>query len=138
MKIETDQVRIVSGVRHSQTIGSPIAILIENKDWKNWTGTLPVQSTDAVPGRRNRSSDLVRGTRTSPAPSSTTSRRRATSWSGPVPGKRRLVLLSARSSKSFLRAFGVEILSHVVAVGRSNSSARPPGKRSGVSASGTR
>src|SRR5205085_9946786 len=51
MKIETDRVHIVSGVRHSQTIGSPIAILIENKDWKNWTGTLPVQSEDAEPGK---------------------------------------------------------------------------------------
>ena len=50
MKIETDQVRIVSGVRHSRTIGSPIAILIENKDWKNWTGILPVQESDAVAG----------------------------------------------------------------------------------------
>src|SRR5579859_4630656 len=51
MKIETDRVHIVSGVRHSQTIGSPIAILIENKDWKNWTGTLPVESKDAEPGK---------------------------------------------------------------------------------------
>ena len=47
MKIETDRAHIVSGVRHSQTIGSPIAILIENKDWKNWTGTLPVEAKDA-------------------------------------------------------------------------------------------
>ena len=37
MKIETDRAHIVSGVRHSKTIGSPIAIMIENKDWKNWT-----------------------------------------------------------------------------------------------------
>ena len=45
MKIETDQVRIISGVRHSQTIGSPIAILIENKDWKNWSDILPVEAS---------------------------------------------------------------------------------------------
>jgi chorismate synthase len=43
MKIETDRVEIVSGVRHSKTIGSPIAIIIENKDWKNWTEALPVE-----------------------------------------------------------------------------------------------
>src|SRR5436305_7506874 len=49
MKIETDKVHIVSGVRHSQTIGSPIALLIENKDWKNWTGILPVEAKDADP-----------------------------------------------------------------------------------------
>ncbi len=44
MKIETDRAHIVSGVRHSITIGSPIAILLENKDWKNWSGVLPVES----------------------------------------------------------------------------------------------
>src|ERR1700688_2269898 len=46
MKIETDCAHIVSGVRHSQTIGSPIAILIENKDWKNWTEALPVEDME--------------------------------------------------------------------------------------------
>src|SRR5216683_7226281 len=46
MKIETDRAHIVSGVRHSQTIGSPIAILLENKDWKNWTEALPVEDID--------------------------------------------------------------------------------------------
>jgi chorismate synthase len=43
MKIETDKAHIVSGVRHSKTIGSPIAIILENKDWKNWTESLPVE-----------------------------------------------------------------------------------------------
>jgi chorismate synthase len=46
MKIETDRAHIVSGVRHSKTIGSPIAILLENKDWKNWTEALPVEDSD--------------------------------------------------------------------------------------------
>jgi len=45
MKIETDRAHIVSGVRHSKTIGSPIAIIIENKDWKNWSDVLPVEGT---------------------------------------------------------------------------------------------
>jgi chorismate synthase len=42
MKIETDHAHILSGVRHGATIGSPIAIMLENKDWKNWTEALPV------------------------------------------------------------------------------------------------
>src|SRR5207247_1017728 len=46
MKIETDRAQLVSGVRHSRTIGSPIAILLENKDWKNWTEALPVEDAD--------------------------------------------------------------------------------------------
>jgi chorismate synthase len=36
MKIESDHVEIISGVRWGKTIGSPISILIENKDWPNW------------------------------------------------------------------------------------------------------
>jgi chorismate synthase len=51
MKIESDHIHIVAGVRHSQTIGSPIAFTIENRDWKNWTGILPVQAQDADPGK---------------------------------------------------------------------------------------
>jgi chorismate synthase len=52
MKIETDTVEIVAGVRHSQTIGSPIAIIIQNKDWKNWTEALPVEDTDGSDDKR--------------------------------------------------------------------------------------
>jgi chorismate synthase len=36
MKIESDHVTILAGVRWGKTIGSPIALYIENKDWKNW------------------------------------------------------------------------------------------------------
>ena len=43
MKIESDEVHILSGVRHGKTIGSPIAVLLRNRDWKNWTETLPVE-----------------------------------------------------------------------------------------------
>ncbi|MGD8328469.1 MAG: chorismate synthase [Acidobacteriota bacterium] len=44
MKIESDRVRIVGGARHGVTLGSPIAWLIENKDWPNWQ---KVMSPDA-------------------------------------------------------------------------------------------
>src|SRR5487761_1069437 len=37
MRIERDTAQILSGVRHGKTIGSPIAIRIENNDWKNWS-----------------------------------------------------------------------------------------------------
>jgi chorismate synthase len=117
MKIETDQVRIVSGVRHSQTIGSPIAILIENKDWKNWTGTLPVEAKDAVDGKEK---PLHR-----PRPGHA-------DLAGVLKynfseARHILERASARETaarvavgalaKTFLQQFGVEILSHVVGVG---------------------
>jgi len=36
-KIEDDAIEILSGIRHGKSLGSPISILIENKDWKSWT-----------------------------------------------------------------------------------------------------
>ena len=48
MKIETDKAQILSGVRHGYSIGSPICLEIENKDWANWTipmSSEPVEQT---------------------------------------------------------------------------------------------
>src|SRR6266850_2138595 len=46
MKIEQDTVEILSGVRHGKTLGSPIALLVQNKDWKNWTEVMSVEAVD--------------------------------------------------------------------------------------------
>src|SRR3990170_3429959 len=43
MKIESDSVEILSGVRFGRTIGSPIALLIRNKDWENWKEKMAVE-----------------------------------------------------------------------------------------------
>jgi chorismate synthase len=117
MKIETDCARIVAGVRHSQTIGSPVAILIENKDWKNWTGTLPVEEKDAEAGKEK----PVKRPRPGHA-----------DLAGAVKynfKEARYVLerASARETaarvavgalaKTFLKQFEIEVLSHVIAVG---------------------
>jgi len=45
MKIESDSAQFISGVRHGETIGSPIAILIENHDWKNWAQAMAVEAS---------------------------------------------------------------------------------------------
>ena len=37
MKIETDKAEVLSGIRFGKTIGSPIALVIRNRDWENWT-----------------------------------------------------------------------------------------------------
>jgi len=42
-KIEKDRAEAISGVRHGQTIGAPIALRIENRDWANWEKALPVE-----------------------------------------------------------------------------------------------
>ncbi|MCL2485166.1 MAG: chorismate synthase [Endomicrobia bacterium] len=46
MKIETDTAWIMSGMRHARTLGSPIALFIENKDWENWKGVMSPVSVD--------------------------------------------------------------------------------------------
>jgi chorismate synthase len=51
MKIEQDAAQILSGVRHGETLGSPIALLIENKDWTHWTEVMSVAPLDAPPER---------------------------------------------------------------------------------------
>ena len=40
MKIESDEIEILAGVRHGYTLGSPIAFMIRNRDWVNWIGTM--------------------------------------------------------------------------------------------------
>jgi len=44
-KIEKDHADIFAGVRHGKTIGAPIALRIENRDWANWEKILPVQAS---------------------------------------------------------------------------------------------
>jgi chorismate synthase len=49
MKIESDEVEILSGVRRSRTTGAPVAMLIANKDWENWKEALPVEEQESTP-----------------------------------------------------------------------------------------
>ncbi len=51
-KIETDEVEILSGVRHGKTLGSPIALLLFNKDWKNWEGIMQAEPFNGEVKRR--------------------------------------------------------------------------------------
>ena len=44
MKIESDHVQILSGIRFGETLGSPISMLIENKDWSNWEDIMSAES----------------------------------------------------------------------------------------------
>jgi chorismate synthase len=51
-KIEQDHAEVFAGVRHGKTIGAPIALRIENRDWANWEKILPVELTEDDPGAR--------------------------------------------------------------------------------------
>lgn len=49
MKIEKDEVEILSGVRKGVSIGSPIALMIRNQDWENWYGVMASDEIEIVP-----------------------------------------------------------------------------------------
>src|SRR5215831_11987246 len=44
MQIESDRAEALSGIRHGETTGSPIALMIPNKDWENWQRTMHVEA----------------------------------------------------------------------------------------------
>src|SRR5579859_635335 len=52
MKIESDRAEILSGVRAGQTLGSPIAMLIQNRDWKNWQDIMDPAPREGDPERK--------------------------------------------------------------------------------------
>jgi chorismate synthase len=51
-KIEKDRAEIFAGVRHGKTIGAPVALRIENRDWANWEKILPVEASEDDPGTK--------------------------------------------------------------------------------------
>ena len=114
MKIEADRARILSGVRFGKTLGSPIALMVENRDWENWKERMAVTPDGEAepvliprPGHADLSGMIKYGF-----------------------GDIRNVLerSSARETavrvavctvaRKLLETFGISIVSHVVAIGR--------------------
>ena len=117
MKIETDQAELVAGVRHSQTIGSPIAIIVQNKDWKNWTEILPVENytgseanTKPVTRPRPGHADLAGGIKYNYRDARYILERASAR-------ETTMRVAVGAIAKAFLAEFGIEVLSHVIAVG---------------------
>jgi chorismate synthase len=53
-KIEKDRAEIFAGVRHGKTIGAPVALRIENRDWANWEKILPVEDSPEFAGNEKK------------------------------------------------------------------------------------
>jgi chorismate synthase len=54
MKIESDEVEVLSGVRHGHALGSPVALLIRNRDYENWQDVMNVEARDFAEEKRAR------------------------------------------------------------------------------------
>jgi chorismate synthase len=116
MKIETDQAHILSGVRHGKTIGSPIAIQLINRDWKNWQEKLPVEAGDpakhrAVTSPRPGHADLA-GALKFNFPDARYVLERASARESAAR------VAAGAFAKLLLRSLGIEVASHVVRVGQ--------------------
>ena len=124
-RIEKDAADILAGVRHGKTIGAPIAVRIENRDWKNWEKTLPVGEVEDTDGADASDPKSAQRQLTAPRPGHA-------DLAGALKFNfhdARYVLerASARETaarvaagafaKLLLREFGGEVLSHTIAVG---------------------
>jgi chorismate synthase len=117
MKIEKDQVRFLSGVRHGKTLGSPIAMMIENRDWTNWE---EIMSAREVPGEGAAKRRVTR-----PRPGHTdlagslkynhTDARNILERSSARETAARVAC--GGLAKVLLRYFGIDVLSHTTAIG---------------------
>lgn len=117
MKIEHDEVQLLSGVRHGLSLGSPIGLLIQNKDWENWSDVMAVAPAE-IPAEKSR-----RVSRPRPG--------HADLAGGLKFGARDLRNILERASaretaarvacgaiaKQLLAVFGIEIRSHVIQLG---------------------
>ena len=114
MKIEKDRAQVTAGVRHGRTLGSPVAMWIENRDYQNWEERMnpwPVDAeVDEVHLPRPGHADLA-----------------GIQKFGHTDVRNVLERASARETaarvaagglaKAFLRALGVEVRSHVTRIG---------------------
>jgi chorismate synthase len=124
MQIEKDTARIVSGVRHGHTLGSPVALVVENNDWKHWTkimGPEPIgeaeeaemkrKITNPRPGHADLNGGLKYGHRDLRNVLERSSARETT-----------VRVAAGAVAKKLLSLLGIEVASHVVEIGGVRSS----------------
>jgi chorismate synthase len=115
MRIEQDLAHILSGVRHGKTIGSPVAMVLANRDWKNWNEILPVEEGDpskhkAVASPRPGHADLAGSLKYDFADARYVLERASARESAAR-------VAAGALAKLLLKALDIEVASHVIRVG---------------------
>ena len=117
MKIERDRAEVLSGVRHGLTLGSPVALLIENKDWVNWSDVMSAEPREVPEGKSRRVSrprpghaDLAGGQKFAARDLRDILERASARETAAR-------VACGALAKQLLAAFGVEVRSHVVQLG---------------------
>ncbi len=115
MEIENDCVEVLSGLRHGKTLGSPIALLIENRDYENWSQIMSVEpqkneetprETCPRPGHADFAGMLKYGTSDARDVLERSSARETASR-----------VAAGALAKKLLAGFGVKLFSHVLSIG---------------------
>ncbi|MGB9195544.1 MAG: chorismate synthase [Terriglobales bacterium] len=115
MKIETDRAHFLSGVHHGKTIGSPIAVLLQNRDWQNWKESLPVEAGDPEKHKRVASPRPGHADLAGALKYDFTEARYVLERASARESAARVAI--GALAKLLLRELGIEVLSHVIAVG---------------------
>lgn len=117
MKIEQDKVEILSGIRHGLTLGSPISLVIENKDWANWTEVMNAEPREVADAKSRRLSrprpghaDLAGGQKFAARDLRNILERASARETAAR-------VACGALAKQLIAAFGVEIRSHVIQLG---------------------
>ncbi|MGZ4139666.1 MAG: chorismate synthase [Actinomycetota bacterium] len=116
MKLEEDRLEILGGVRHGRTIGSPVALLIHNTEWPKWQEVMAVGEEDAA-------AEEPPLTRPRPGHADLAGMQKfGFDEARPILERASARETAARVAvgtvcKSFLSALGVQVLSHVIAIG---------------------
>jgi chorismate synthase len=124
MKIESDAIRFLSGVRKGRTLGSPIALLLPNRDWENWKEQMAVE-----PGRAARAEVLPRPGHGDLAGALKYAQADIRNILERASARETAARVAAGAvCRTLLADLGVEIGSHVVQIGRAVSEPVPPAR----------
>lgn len=124
MKIETDKAEVLSGIRFGKTIGSPITLIIKNRDWENWTSTMaqfdkpnvePAKITIPRPGHADLAGRIKYGfDDIRPVIERSSARETAAR------------VAAGSIARLFLKSLGIEIGSYISAIGSASEEATHP------------
>jgi len=117
MKIERDHAEILTGVRHGLTLGSPLTLLIENKDWPNWTDVMASEPRDIEPEKSRRLKRPRPGHADLPGGLKYDVRDLRNILERASARETTARVACGALAKQLLTAFGVEVRSHVIQLG---------------------